>query len=431
MTTSELKTAIVESSFAERYNNISVVFEFPYLNYKNEIKGISAIFEFVSNQITAFKDPKYKSLSNYAQNSINYYSIIHTEISNFSISNKNLTEGHITNFERKLKQYISDFRNYYPFTYNCPEIEFLIDIKNKYPNSVDSAYNYITGRNSFGINNKDQLSGYLLAFNFTNKENADIKRLELDKNVIKESKAFFNKYLTESENQLSTFLRDSKVKYDEHITDLQNFKDERQKSFDDWFGKSTSNFGDFFKGSNQQFENFTIDSTKKIKTLENTYEELLRLKKPAEYWRLRAEDLKKQGWRSLKWLITLVVFTASMLFILLWLTPDDMLITIFSQDKSKAIRWSIVFLAFLSVLIYGIRTLNKVTFSSFHLARDAEEREQLTHVYLSLINEKAMDKEDRLLIMQSLFSRADTGLLKEDSSPSMPGAASVVEKLVK
>ena len=42
-----------------------------------------------------------------------------------------------------------------------------------------------------------------------------------------------------------------------------------------------------------------------------------------------------------------------------------------------------------------------------------------------------MDKEDRLLIMQSLFSRADTGLLKEDSSPSMPGATSLVEKLVK
>ncbi|NJK98518.1 MAG: hypothetical protein HC905_29605 [Bacteroidales bacterium] len=31
--------------------------------------------------------------------------------------------------------------------------------------------------------------------------------------------------------------------------------------------------------------------------------------------------------------------------------------------------------------------------------------------------------EDRQLIMQSLFSRVDTGLLKEDSSPTMPGVA--------
>jgi len=91
-----------------------------------------------------------------------------------------------------------------------------------------------------------------------------------------------------------------------------------------------------------------------------------------------------------------------------------MLATFFSDDKSKAIRWSIVFIAFLSVLIYGIRTLNKITFSSFHLARDAEERYQLTHVFLALINEKAMDKKDRSLVIQSLFSRADTGLLKDD-----------------
>jgi hypothetical protein len=81
--------------------------------------------------------------------------------------------------------------------------------------------------------------------------------------------------------------------------------------------------------------------------------------------------------------------------------------------------------------LYVINALYKVFFKSFHLARDAEERYQLTHVYLALINEKAMEKEDRMLVMQSLFSRADTGLLKEDSSPSMPGAATIVEKLSK
>jgi len=51
----------------------------------------------------------------------------------------------------------------------------------------------------------------------------------------------------------------------------------------------------------------------------------------------------------------------------------------------------------------------KAMFSSFHLARDAEEREHLTFVYLALINDSKIEKEDRQLIMQSLFSRADTG----------------------
>jgi len=59
-------------------------------------------------------------------------------------------------------------------------------------------------------------------------------------------------------------------------------------------------------------------------------------------------------------------------------------------------------------------------FSSFHLARDCEERHTLTYFYLSLLKDSKVENSDRPLIMQSLFSRADTGLLKEDSAPTMP-----------
>jgi hypothetical protein len=62
----------------------------------------------------------------------------------------------------------------------------------------------------------------------------------------------------------------------------------------------------------------------------------------------------------------------------------------------------------------------KVMFSSFHLARDCEERHTLTYFYLSLLKDSKVDDKDRQLIMQSLFSRAETSLLKEDSSPTMP-----------
>ena len=67
-----------------------------------------------------------------------------------------------------------------------------------------------------------------------------------------------------------------------------------------------------------------------------------------------------------------------------------------------------------------------MTFSSFHLSRDAEEREQLTHFYLALKKDTEINEQERQLILQSLFSRADTGLLKDDSSPTMP--TSIIEK---
>ena len=40
------------------------------------------------------------------------------------------------------------------------------------------------------------------------------------------------------------------------------------------------------------FSDFDSNSKTKISDLEKTYEELLRLKKPAEYWKSRATTLK-------------------------------------------------------------------------------------------------------------------------------------------
>ena len=70
-------------------------------------------------------------------------------------------------------------------------------------------------------------------------------------------------------------------------------------------------------------------------------------------------------------------------------------------------------------------------FSNFHLARDAEEREKLTYLYISLLNKGDISAEERNIVFQALFSRSDTGLLKEDSSPTMPGISSIIEKNIK
>lgn len=71
-------------------------------------------------------------------------------------------------------------------------------------------------------------------------------------------------------------------------------------------------------------------------------------------------------------------------------------------------------------MAFCIKAITKVMFSSFHLSRDCEERYTLTYFYLSLLKESNIDAEEKKLIIQSLFSRAETGLLKEDGSPTMP-----------
>ena len=70
-------------------------------------------------------------------------------------------------------------------------------------------------------------------------------------------------------------------------------------------------------------------------------------------------------------------------------------------------------------------------FSNYHLARDAEEREKLTYLYISIRNNSEVSEEEKKIVFQALFSRSDTGLLKEDSSPTMPGISSIIEKNIK
>ena len=66
-----------------------------------------------------------------------------------------------------------------------------------------------------------------------------------------------------------------------------------------------------------------------------------------------------------------------------------------------------------------LRITIKMTLSSYHLARDSKEREQLSYFYLSLMQTNGVSDNERAIILNSLFSRSDTGLLKGDSSPIM------------
>ena len=84
------------------------------------------------------------------------------------------------------------------------------------------------------------------------------------------------------------------------------------------------------------------------------------------------------------------------------------------------IQGIVIFGTFIAIYAYLAKLLSRLTFSAFHLMRDAEEREQLTHVYLSLINEKSIDEKSRDIVLQALFSRAETGLLTGESGPTIP-----------
>ena len=150
--------------------------------------------------------------------------------------------------------------------------------------------------------------------------------------------------------------------------------------------------------------------------LEKTYGEKLSLSKPADYWLKMSKSYRKGGYG---WLITsaiIAIAIITMLTIMIIKVPTLFTNNIYWLDivKNTALLTVIT-----GVAIYILRITVKLSMSSFHLSRDAKEREQLTYFYLSLIKNAAITERERALIINSLFSRSDTGLLKGDAAPSM------------
>ena len=113
---------------------------------------------------------------------------------------------------------------------------------------------------------------------------------------------------------------------------------------------------------------------------------------------------------------------------ILYNLPESLTKSIFTGDP-EAIKGLLILTIVVSFSAYLVRTFSRLAFSSLHLQRDSEEREQLTMVYLALKKEGAITDEERNLVLESLFSRAETGLLRRDSSPEMPGFSNILEKL--
>lgn len=167
--------------------------------------------------------------------------------------------------------------------------------------------------------------------------------------------------------------------------------------------------------------NNTLQETQaKAELLEKTYADKLRLSKPAEYWNESAKNFRKQA-RCFE-LLTLVFIIAPIG--LLFYCGKEFIDAWFSSDPNANITYNIprmgIVVFILAIYTYLVRLLAKLAFSALHLMRDAQEREQLTYVYLSLINENGIDEKSRDIVLQALFSRTETGLLANENGPTMP-----------
>lgn len=264
------------------------------------------------------------------------------------------------------------------------------------------------------IQDFNAIKGYLLAYEF---EMQDESELTQRRNAEKKSIA-----------QLRNQLNETTIKLIEEV-------DEFKKDFEEWSKKSKHNFERkikaqkslFCKNQKERKEEFDVymeESKNKISDLEKTYQEKLRLEKPATYWQKKSIEYRNQGrwWSAILLIILLSGIVGFGYLFLCWLKSKSIGIEL------NSLQGALIFITIITVYAFLIKSLSKLVFSSFHLQRDAEEREQLTHVYLALTHEEGnIDEESRKIVLQALFSRADSGLLHRDSSPTMPGLHELIK----
>lgn len=407
MTTPELIKIIANSESAQWFNSAESNISYPHINFSQNFDGIPSLHRFITDQIEGWN--KFGNLPNELSETLKHFNNLKAEIENFVSSYKNKSNEYLNgNWKNQQIQIAKNNTSNPFFTFDSPEVKFLIDMFQKFPNSFQGAYLFVIGQ--FRTNNKNDLIGALLAYEFELKDHTEIaQRKNKEKASISRIRNDFQKLLSKSQTELTNHLTNANEEYESYVKSIDNLKSDKEESFNEWYDKTKKTFSIFNDGSNTR-----------ISELEQTYAEKLKLEKPARYWESKSKKYYKDATKIRTILLWLVGISAVFLSVILMLSPDWIFKNVFKGNATAIIRWSIVFITLISLVAYAIRALTKVMFSSYHLARDAEERHTLTFFYLALLKDSTVGDEDRKLILQSLFSRVDTGLLKDESGPTMP-----------
>lgn len=419
MTLKEFREKVAESKHSEYLKGLSV--NIPYSHLAEPVKktGITDIYRFFKKQHEEWSKINQK-LPKQLKTSRDHFRDCLTKLENFIKSIQNKNENQLSRVWGQLHQKISVHQpnnNIRILTAEAPEVPYLLKVQKDYPSSFNAAYDYLIWKrvNNSDFNNNpghsgNYLRGLNLAYEFELQDHTDIvQRRNNEKKSLGQLRSNFEEYISDAEESTEDYIERTHKNYEEHLSRLKTLETKKEELFDQWFANSQNGY--------QDFHSKMVSDADEMKEL---FRDGLRFAGPVKHWRRRALKMKKDGAFWIKWLTGSSALVALSLFLLLIFIPEGMTKSLFSGDP-LAIKWAIIYVTFISFMVYAVRTFAKLTFSSYHLSRDAEEREQLTHVYLALKKDGNVEEKDRVLILQSIFSRTETGLLKDDSSPTLPG----------
>ncbi len=265
------------------------------------------------------------------------------------------------------------------------------------------------------------IEGAILGYEFAHQEESIIyKRRDSEKRALSSLRKTLSDKTDELIGETDDFKRDidewKTTSQSELATDRESYKNEQLELL----STSAENLANQLSKDEIDRETFFLKASKQLNEMEELYREKLRLEPAATYWKSRSIALRNAGrfYGAVMASITVLVGFGFAWLFYQWMTKGELI------KELAAEHWQGVIMlgATVTMAIFLIRVLGKLTFSTFHLQRDAEERELLTYLYLALSEKGSVDTESRQVVLQSLFSRAETGLLAGDHGPTIPVA---------
>lgn len=278
---------------------------------------------------------------------------------------------------------------------------FLLRLHKANPEWVPGAlyyYNQINKpRSGTQAQQDNQRNGQFSAFLFDN-------NIEPNYEVEKEKYQAFYSEITEQKDEL--------------LEELKNAKDENlaiNKKLNELEASIAAKFDEEFNRHKAKME-----------ASEKFYESEFAVKKAVTYWTKKARNHKLYSilFGVITGILMITTFISIIRFgtYLVGLNMDDPTGTgkkLLTESGALQIWVYAVFIGALTLVVWVIRILVKIFLSNLHLLSDAKERETMIMTYLAFEREEqVLSKEDKDLILPSIFRVSSNGIIKEDSSPN-------------
>ena len=390
------------------FNGLSIQITEPISGFETNLKGYKRILEFFKREYEFWNksDKKEGVLKNY----LHYFENAINRMEGFKKNNsQNVDEGYFKANWNEIGNYLvrkTTDAGHIIFFSTTTEARFMFEQFQTHETQGNVAYNFFAGKNT-DLNTKHSFIGYLKAYEFSEQDESKIvKRRKHER----------------------TALRDIRKEAVQMVNDISFDFEKSKETFSKWKDKFIQEHEKSQILRKENLTEFIKDKSTVLKDLESVYKDKLSLEAPVQYWKTRIRKYRFQGIVWLTFLTLVVYLIARMLYNVLYDLPAAFHYKLFAGEP-EAIKGIIIFATIISFGAYLAKTFTRLTFSSFHLQRDAEEREALTMVYLALIKDKSIPEEELKLVLQSIFSRADTGLIRPEGSPTMPGVGNIIGRL--